>query len=106
MKNDIVDDILKVESDAKAMVEKAKSDARDLVYNAQVDASKLVKCRVEQVRNEGNEAVAERQALNEKALEEFKAEMDKQLDNSVLANEELIREAAIKIVSAVSTVAF
>lgn len=103
MKNDIIDDILKVEAEAKKVVEDAKMTSNDLLYTAQMDANKLIKSRLEIRRNENAEILNSIIQKNSDILKAYEKELDEEDENYGVSEEDL-QKAAKAIVDTISKV--
>lgn len=104
MKNDIIDDILKVEAEAKKVVEDAKMTSNDLLYTAQMNANKLIKSRLEIRRNENAEILNSIIKENSDILKAYEKELEDE-DKNYGVSEEKLQNAAKAIVDTICEVA-
>ena len=79
MQSAIIDEILKVEDEAAAIIDDAEKKARDMLFDAQSRAKDLVSSSVDKVKAESEALIKSEEELLEadlKAYEERKAELE------------------------------
>lgn len=104
MQSEVIDDILKVESEADKIVSDAEHSAQDIILAAQAAARKKIQSRVEEARKEGSEQLDAANKMLEEHLAEYEKERIRIESEGAKLDPELLASMVKRVVERVSSI--
>ena len=104
MQNEVIDDILKVESEATRIINDAEKEAQDIILEAQSIARKSVAERIEQVRADGNKEIELANKVLQEHIAEYEAQREKIEKEGSKLDSNVLSQMVIRVVERISGV--